>query len=197
MKKKFRWLIIGGLFCAIALLLFKDSVFNPNPTHKIGEAIDELNGVKIYYNGMVGHTGDRNSAADGYNIGITYQCVEFVKRYYCEHYHHKMPDSYGNAKDFFNASVGDGGLNKERDLLQFKNPSATKIHAGDIIIFDQHYTNAFGHVAIVSSVNGNEFEIAQQNPGPFASSRVKLTIDSSSSGFKVNDERCLGWLRLK
>jgi hypothetical protein len=36
---------------------------------------------------------------------------EFVKRYDYEHLGHKMPDSYGHAKQFFNAALSDGALN--------------------------------------------------------------------------------------
>ena len=50
----------------------------------------------------------RNVTVDGYNLGLKYQCVEFVKRYYYKHYRHKMPNSYGNAKDFFIAQISDG-----------------------------------------------------------------------------------------
>ena len=66
----------------------------------IGEVVDEFNGVKVYFNGAVEHVGGRNLAADGYNLGLKYQCVEFVKRYYYERFGHKMPNSFGHAKDF-------------------------------------------------------------------------------------------------
>ncbi|WP_413044376.1 hypothetical protein [Pseudomonas sp. YJ42] len=61
----------------------------------------------------------RNLTQDGYNLGLRYQCVEFVKRYYFERHGHRMPDSYGHAKDFFDPQVGDGALNARRGLLQF------------------------------------------------------------------------------
>lgn len=49
---------------------------------------------------------------DGYNVGLRYQCVEFVKRYYSlEHYAHRMPNSYGHAKDLFDPRVEDGAMN--------------------------------------------------------------------------------------
>lgn len=170
---------------------------NPNPNYEIGQALDSLNGVKVYYNGGVGHTGKRNTTADGYNIGITYQCVEFVKRYYYDYYHHKMPDSYGNAKDFFDGSVKDGKVNKSRDLLQFGNPSRYKPAVGDLVIFDGHGGNPYGHVAIISRVSPRSIEIIQQNPGPFAPSRVTFDLDSSSAGFSIAHERLLGRLRMK
>ncbi|MFA0963395.1 hypothetical protein AB9P05_16445 [Roseivirga sp. BDSF3-8] len=47
----------------------------------------------------------RNLTPDGYNLGLKYQCGEFMKRYYYLHLNHKMPDSYGHARDFFNPSL--------------------------------------------------------------------------------------------
>lgn len=37
----------------------------------------------------------------GYYYGYKWQCVEYIKRFYYEAKGHKMPDSYGNAKDFW------------------------------------------------------------------------------------------------
>lgn len=68
---------------------------------KIGMVVDEFNGVKVYYNGSISNVSGRNVAKDGYSLGLKYQCVEFIKRYYYERFNHKMPDSYGHAKDFF------------------------------------------------------------------------------------------------
>lgn len=198
MSKRAKIIVIAGSVVIVAfvsfLLLRK---VNPNPKYEIGQALDSLNGVKVYYNGGVGHTGKRNTSKDGYNIGITYQCVEFVKRYYYEYYHHKMPDSYGNAKDFFDSSVKDGKINKSRNLIQFSNPSRYKPEVGDLVIFDGHGGNPYGHVAIISHVGTRYIEIIQQNPGPFAPSRVNFDLDSSSAGFSIGHERLLGRLRLK
>ncbi len=74
---------------------------NPNPSFSIGKTLDSFNNVAVYYNGSVENIVERNTTPDGYNLGLKYQCVEFVKRYYYEYYHHKMPDSYGNAIDFY------------------------------------------------------------------------------------------------
>ncbi len=51
-------------------------------SNDIGSIIDEFNGVAVYYNHNVGNVSGRNLAPDGYNLGLKYQCVEFVKRYY-------------------------------------------------------------------------------------------------------------------
>ncbi|MFN6047371.1 MAG: hypothetical protein ACK45C_05080, partial [Bacteroidota bacterium] len=70
-----------------------------NPiTHSIGDKLDSFNNVYVYYNGSISHVLERNISKDGYNLGLKFQCVEFVKRYYYQYYKHKMPDSYGHAK---------------------------------------------------------------------------------------------------
>lgn len=169
---------------------------NPNTKFEVGQKLDSLNGVYVYYNGGIDNVEERNTSPDGYNIGLKYQCVEFVKRYYFEYYKHKMPDSYGNAKDFFSISVKDGELNKQRNLIQFTNPSSIKPEVGDLIIMDGHAGNPYGHVAIVSKAQGASLEIIQQNPGPFASSRVEYSLDSTIGKWFIGNNRILGWLRM-
>ena len=198
MSKKLKIVIALSLAIIVGYISFRlIKKINPNPKFEVGQALDSLNGVKVYYNGGVSHTGKRNISEDGYNIGLTYQCVEFVKRYYYQYYHHKMPDSYGNAKDFYDNSVKDGSINIKRDLIQFTNPSKSKPDIGDLVIFDGTIGNPYGHVAIISAINEKYIEIIQQNPGPFASSRVILGLDSTSTGFKVQESKLLGWLRMK
>jgi surface antigen len=198
MKRKYKISVITITVLLIAFIVYKKALtINPNPKYEVGQKLDSLNGVYVYYNGGVGHTGERNSGEEGYNIGLKYQCVEFAKRYYYQYYKHKMPDAYGNAKDFFNEKVADGKLNEQRNLLQFTHPSIYKPCIGDLIVFDGHPANKYGHVAIISAVTNNEIEIIQQNPGPFAHSRVKLGLKLERNKYFIERERVLGWLRIK
>lgn len=105
---------------------------NLNPTLKRGLPIDSFNGVYVYYNGGTSQSSGRN-VIDGYNVGIRYQCVEFVKRYYYLHYHHHMPDTYGNAKDFFDKKLSSGSLNTARGLFQYKNRDQVRPQKGDLL----------------------------------------------------------------
>jgi surface antigen len=175
--------------------LWTEKNFSLNSSFSIGQPIDSLNGVKVYYNGEVGNVSGRNLSADNYNLGVKYQCVEFIKRYYFEHLKHKMPDSHGNAKDYFDRSLPDGSLNKKRDLKQFENPSKTKPKIDDIIVFSETNFNKFGHVAIVSNVMDNEVEIIQQNPGKYGKSRKTISLDKENGKWKLDNKRILGWLR--
>lgn len=167
----------------------------PNPLSlEVGEKVDSLNGVYVYYNGSVGHVAGRNLAPDGYNLGLKYQCVEFVKRYYYQHLNHKMPDSYGHAKDFFQKNLKDGALNTRRNLHQYTNGSATKPRVNDLLVFDGHSGNPYGHVAIVSAVKKGKIEIIQQNPGPFERSRAEMPLKQENGLWVVDQEGVLGWL---
>ena len=87
-----------------------------NSDYEVGEKIDSLNSIYVYYNGGVDNVVQRNTK-DGYNLGLEFQCVEFVKRYYFEYHNHRMPDSYGHAISFFDKNLSDGELNKQRKLI--------------------------------------------------------------------------------
>ena len=182
----------------IGLALFAAATrFNPNNQHAVGEQLDELNGVAIYYNGGVNTVQGRNLSQDNYNLGLRYQCVEFVKRYYFERHGHRMPDTYGHAKDFFDPSLSDGSLNAKRAMLQFRNGSAEQPQAEDLLVFAPSLLNRYGHVAIIASVGTGTLQIAQQNPGPFGSSREYLELTQREGRWYIEQSRVLGWLRLQ
>jgi len=169
---------------------------NINTDSSVGEVVDSYNGVEVYYNGGVDQTFGRNVSKDGYNIGIRYQCVEFIKRYYYQRFLHKMPDAFGHAKDYFDNSLQDGQLNIKRNLLQYKNNGKTMPEPEDIIVFSPWIFNRYGHVAIITKVEGNKVEVIQQNPGPFASSRETFDLSFNDNRWKIEHGRALGWLRL-
>lgn len=186
-------LIVISLFIFAYFAYQRTKKINFNSDYEVGQAIDSLNGVIVYFNGGTGNV-ERRNTVDGYNLGLEYQCVEFVKRYYYEHYQHKMPDTYGHAKHFFDKTVKDGELNTKRNLYQFTNPSKGQPQVGDLIIMKGTLWNKYGHVAIVSNVT-DQLEIIQQNPGAFASSRATFDlIQLDDDRWKIDDNRILGWL---
>ncbi|WP_299840190.1 CHAP domain-containing protein [uncultured Tenacibaculum sp.] len=187
-------MIIAGVFTFVFLSFKAIKKINFNRDHVVGEKIDSLNHVYVFYNGGVDNVTERNTK-DGYNLGLKYQCVEFVKRYYYEHYNHKMPDTYGHAKSFFNPKISDGSINPQRNLFQFKNPSKAKPKIGDLLVFKGSLLNRYGHVAIISKVSRNQIEIIQQNPGPFSPSRELIGITFENNTWNINNNRILGWLR--
>ncbi|MEM6262904.1 MAG: CHAP domain-containing protein [Bacteroidota bacterium] len=192
--KKWIYVTIGLVILGFgALWIFRH--VNLNLNFEVGQKIDELNGVYVYYNGGVGNVTERNTTADGYNLGLKYQCVEFVKRYYYEHLNHTMPDSYGNAKDFFDKSLKDGQQNTQRNLTQYTNLSQTQPQVNDLLIFEGTTLNRYGHVAIISNVTEGEIEIIQQNPGPLGQSRETYQLALENDKWRIANGRVLGWLR--
>jgi hypothetical protein len=169
--------------------------FNVNPMHTPGDKLDEFNGVAVYYNGAINHTSGRRTTEDGYNLGLKFQCVEFVKRYYHERFNHKMPNSMGHAKAFFSMAVRDGELNKERMLLQYRNGAGSRPLVDDLIVFAPWALNRFGHVAIVSEVGADFIEVIQQNAGPFGTTRERFPLLRHEGQWRVGHDRVLGWLR--
>ena len=192
--KKIVYLLIG----LIVLLYFSNKVLkkvNFNSNYEVGQGIDSLHNVIVHYNGGVGNVEERNTV-EGYNIGLKYQCVEFVKRYYFEYLNHKMPDSYGHAISFFDPTLKDGAINKQRNLTQYTNPSQLQPKVSDLIIMNKTTFNKYGHVAIVSKVDKNKIEIIQQNPGPFKPSRLAFNLEKNQEGkWQIENKKILGWLR--
>jgi hypothetical protein len=188
-------IVVAG-FAVSSILLWKAAtLFNWNPHYRVGQEMDRLNGVAVFFNGGVGHTSGRHLAPDGYNLGLKYQCVEFVKRYYYERLNHKMPDSHGNAKDFFRLGLPDGALNVQRGLLQFAKGSRSPPRPDDLLVFGPSLLNRYGHVAIVSAVSDSAVEIVQQNPGPFRPSREAIPLRLGNGSWELQNKRVLGWLR--
>ncbi len=165
------------------------SSYNP----RVGDVIDSFNGVPVYYNGKMNHVSGRNVAPGGYNLGLRYQCVEFVKRYYYYHIGHRMPNSYGHAKDFFDHQLADRGYNTTRALLQFRNTREYKPLVNDILIYGASVENPYGHMGIVSDVGDDYVEIVQQNWG--TKTRKILTLVEFEGIYTVADYSVLGWLR--
>jgi len=157
----------------------------------VGSEIDSFNGVAVYYNGDTHHVLGRHRSETGYNIGLKWQCCEFVKRYYLVIHNHEFPDPYGNAVDFYDPSLGDGVYNKTRGLYQYSASSAYDISVGDIIV----YKGRYGHVAIVTEIFPDKIELIQQNTG--TCSRVTENMTTTSGHLQFENPNVMGFLSLK
>jgi hypothetical protein len=197
-KNKIILSILFLILVAVCFGLYWHFNLSPvKPNYKIGQPIDSLNGVIVYYNGCISNVSCRNISPDGYNLGKKHQWVEFVKRYYYEHLNHRMPNSWGHAKDFYEQSLKDGEYNNQRNLTQYSNPSISKPKVNDIIVFSGTNQNKYGHVAIISKVTSYSIEIIQQNLGVYASSREKITLTHCSGKWASSSNWVLGWLKKK
>lgn len=183
MNKFFLSLIMGFTFLSFTSFNFE-----------VGQVLDRYYDVPVYYNGndfrnVIG----RNLTRDGYNLGLKYQCVEYVKRFYYEVYNHKMPNSYGHARALFDNSLEDVAFNQERGLMQYRNTRHEKPREGDILVYDESPNNPFGHTGIVCEVGKDHVVLIQQNHG--TKTRQKLTLAEFQGIYTVADYDVLGWLR--
>ncbi|MDR3585731.1 MAG: CHAP domain-containing protein [Desulfosporosinus sp.] len=189
-KKASRLVLIGILLLSLGLGLhfFLRNLIEGRPPGKI---IDNYKSVPVYYNGP-DCTKDKEESfsLDGYYCGLKWQCVEFVKRFYYVAKHHRMPDGFGNAKDFFDPFLSQGGLNQQRGLKQYINGGNEKPEPDDILVFTDP---PYGHVAIVTKVTTNTLEVIQQN---VKSSRQVFTLSVINHHFFVGTSwKPVGWLR--
>jgi surface antigen len=178
------------ILLAVISLLLLNCKNNKVYDTKGNEIIDRFHNVPVYL-----HIGKniRHRASDGYNYGLEWQCVEFVKRYYYDHLKHKMPNTYGHAKNFYNHALKDGQRNTERGLIQFSNKSKSKPKVNDLVIMDGHTFNKYGHVAIISKISVNEIEVIQQNTGRYTRETFKLLHKNGL--WEIVNHRLMGWLR--
>ncbi len=163
---------------------------------KAGEVVDNYRGVNIYYNGSASNVYGRNVTKDGYNLGLKYQCVEFAKRFYYEAYNHKMPDSYGHARDFYDSSIPSGSMNNARGMYQFRNRTFDKPKVDDLCVIGPSAGNKFGHLFIITKVNKNSVEFVQQNGGYNNPSRGTYELINQDGQWYLKAANLLGWLRM-
>jgi hypothetical protein len=187
-------ILIATLF-AVYLIFFIDK-YPPGILSRsltIGDSVDSYNGIVVYNNGpdYPKSHGKHYTKDSSFYYGKKWQCVEYIKRYYYDHFHFQMPDGMGNAKDFFKPGLKQGALNKQRGLLQFENGGDEPPAVNDILIFGGKY----GHVAIVTSSNDHEIEVIQQNI--YLTPREKFCLRYENGVYTVGDKKKPnGWLRL-
>ena len=159
---------------------------------EIGKEVDSYKNVVVYYNGTdYAKAYGKNYSEDGYYYGQKWQCVEYIKRFYYQAKQHKMPDVFGNASDFFDSNVKQGGLNKRRNLVQYMNGGNVKPKPDDLIVFTD---TKFGHVVIVTEVTDNYVEVIQQNV--YGKTRDKYDLIVKDGQYYVGTKRKpAGWLR--
>ena len=106
--RKSKWLKI---LLIIIVVILVGAIYLVSDQKVIGKEIDSFKNVAINYNGIIyTNSYGKNYSEDGYYYGQKWQCVEYIKRFYYQAKKHKMPDVYGNAKDFFDPGIQQGEL---------------------------------------------------------------------------------------
>ncbi len=186
--------IIRAAILVILLVSISVGYYKCCSDPEIGAEIDNYKGVAVYYNGSkIDISHGQYYSADGYYYGQKWQCVEFVKRFYYEALKHCMPDTLGNARDFWDNRVPSGKLNHRRDLLQYKNGGTDKPQVDDLLVFTY---GQYGHVAVISKVGEDYIEVVQQNVE--GHTRQVWPLFNNSGRYYIGDgQQPAGWLRLE
>lgn len=181
-------LALAGLSACLAVLVLTVNAW------LVGRPLDSYRNVPVYGNGLFYFRSyGRHYASDGYYFGQKWQCVEFIKRFYFEAFGHRMPDVMGHAKDFFDPAIPHRGLNARRDMIQFVNGGDEPPAPDDLLVFRD---TRFGHVAIVSAVNGDQVEVIQQNI--LGRTRQAFALSRENGAYSVTAPRSpAGWLRIR
>lgn len=185
---------------AVAKVVHRDPMLSPEEKGaQLGEVIDHFTGVPVYYNSRPynrSHGRHFSKGSSPYYYGQKWQCVEFIKRYYFDALGHRMPETMGHAKSFFDNQIPHGALNRKRGLVQYRNGGDRAPQVHDLLVFtDQRY----GHVAIVSKVGKDYIEVIHQNMIRDSRAMLRLTRinrDGKWHYLLSGGRQPAGWLRL-
>lgn len=190
MEKEKKIVFFGILVCTVIMLAVILGLNHDEA--KVGQEIDEYQGVAVYYNGNnIKNNFGRHYSSDGYYYGEKWQCVEFVKRFYYDAMGFRMPDVFGNASDFYDPDVPQGKINHRRGMRQYRNGGDVKPEVDDILVFTG---SQYGHVAIITLVNSDQVEIIQQNVGK--SRQILPLIEKNGHYYLGKNDPPAAWLRL-
>ena len=181
------------LLASMNLVGCKSSNDDVEEKHQCGDIVAEFNGVPVRYNsgGVDSCQEGRHLSSDGkYSYGMKWQCVEFVRRYYFDALNHRMPEKYGNAKDYFRDNIPHGGLNTERDLIQYQNQNTEKPRVNDLLVCPK-MAGGYGHVSIIKQVEDNKLTVIQQNT---SSPTDEYSLQNKDGVWTIGRE-CAGFLR--
>lgn len=152
-----------------------------------GDVVGSFNGITAYSNGST------NYASWVYStVGMKWQCVEYVNRYYYQKLAHKNLIMTGNANSYY-------GTAASKDLNAYPNGGGTAPAVGDMLVSNG---GAFGHIAIIREVGANYVKVIQQNWANAAadnSVQINMNVVNGTyqmAGFSANYP-VQGWLRRK
>ncbi len=151
----------------------------------VGVEMGSLGGTPIYFNnGDTGNLG-RNYSKDGYDYGLKWQCVEFIRRYYYDALGISF-SARGHAQDYFLDAESHG-------LTAFVNENTEKPQRNDLFV--AHYGGT-GHIAVISEVTDTTVKIAQQNYGmqPLMTYPLLKIVKNGKTYWKI-DHPMYGWCR--
>lgn len=197
----------------LLIALFFSAILSRNAgaaTLSWGTPLGQFNGVWNYSDDLATMPSPQPANyIDGHYMGLEWECVEYVRRYYYSTYQMDLyylgggmdaHQFYGNAANMHLAAYANGG------------PAAPQV--GDILCFGETTPGNLGHVAIIRLVDqvNSALHVIQQNVKngasspygygtdddwvfPYTTSGGHYTVDASSAQRLGSDYYCQGWLR--
>ena len=162
---------------AAILVIFLCVYGKQPPGGNYGQDIGSFRGVIAYSNGS--ETGAYSLSEPVGRDGTKYQCVEYCRRFYRLYYGVDTRGWEIPAKYWYDFSRFWGVKRCPNDGKSLPQPT-------DILCFNNQ---PYGHVAIVTSVDGNLINVIQEN----ASADTAYGQVAIINGIVQND--CQGWLR--
>ena len=157
-------------------------------TLSFGQKVGTFNSVDAYSNGSASYVSNADNTSQNYTTGMTWQCVEYVNRYYWQTYGKQIRIARRNANDYYKNATA-------RGLVAYPNDRAEQPQVGDIIVSEYSY----GHVAIVREVDTDKIYVIQQNYCENTSDNKYPLIRSGNHiypfGGKRGNYTVVGWVR--
>lgn len=139
--------LVGLVFSFIALLAGAHKASAEDWDTNLGS----YNGVTVYSNGSTAtYRSDQRNIVNGYDTGVKWQCVEFVRRYFYLVYGLKVGSGM-DADGFYSNGLG---------LRKFAN-TGTQAPVVGAILCSSNVND--GHVAIIREVGPDYIRVAHQN----------------------------------
>ena len=190
------------------LTLMSGMILSPEclaATQPWGTALGSFSGVVNYSDNPASMPSPQPSSyVSGYYMGLEWECVEYVRRYYYTIYSKNLYSLGGsmNAWQFY-------GNAASMQLTAYANGGTAAPQVGDILCFNQT-SSGLGHVAIIRAVGSSTVTVIQQNvkngdTGPngtddnysFAYNPSTQVVDvlTAGSSHLGTTFYCQGWLR--
>ena len=186
---------VGELGCPDALEQLDDwlpavaASDEPELLRAFGDSVGWFNGVTAYSNGWIDYDSRQYS-----DVGLKWQCVEYVNRYYYQKLAHKNLIRTGHAKHYY-------GTADAKDLIAHPNGATTvKPAVGDMLVSN---SEPYGHIAIIRDVGAHYVRVIHQNWSNSDSDNSKtLSLSQDENGTYTvegfsHDYPVDGWLRRK
>ena len=186
---------------SIFMSCFIFSALAVNAAEPFGTDLGEFNGVIVYSNCDDDCVECNNYCQDqhyinGTYIGIKWQCVEYVRRYYHTVYNLDLASKWrGHANTWYDNAATMG-------LARFANGSLDMPQVGDILVSEGIPDVNVGHIAIIRDISDNSVCTIQQNfsndSGDINRYLTLTVLDGNYTvgGFSSNYP-IRGWLRVQ